>query len=90
MQAFDDAGIRVYALSYDEQAALADFADAYNISYTFLSDSTSKVIRQFGILNTIIPKMITRGLVFPIRVRTCLMPRAQLPTSSLRITSLFG
>lgn len=54
MQAFDDAGIRVYALSYDEQAALADFADAYNISYTFLSDSTSKVIRQFGILNTII------------------------------------
>jgi hypothetical protein len=54
MQAFDDAGIRVYALSYDEQEALTDFADAYNITYTFLSDPKSEVIRHIGILNTII------------------------------------
>ena len=54
MQDFDAAGIRVYALSYDEQEPLTDFAEAYNISYTFLSDPKSEVIRQFGILNTII------------------------------------
>jgi len=54
MQAFDDAGIRVYALSYDEQEPLIDFAEAYNITYTLLSDPKSEVIRQFGILNTII------------------------------------
>lgn len=54
MNAFDKAGIRVYALSYDEQEPLSDFADAYGISYTFLSDPNSDVIRQFGILNTII------------------------------------
>jgi len=54
MQAFDDAGIRVYALSYDEQEPLKDFAAAYNITYTLLSDPGSEVIRQFGILNTII------------------------------------
>lgn len=48
------AGVRVYALSYDEQAALTDFANAYEIDYRFLSDPDSVVIRQFGILNTII------------------------------------
>ena len=56
MQAFDAAGVRVYALSYDEQEPLADFAEAYNITYTLLSDPDSEVIRQFGILNTIIPE----------------------------------
>jgi hypothetical protein len=56
MQAFDAAGIRVYALSYDEQEPLADFSEAYNITYKLLSDPKSEVIRQFGILNTIIPE----------------------------------
>lgn len=56
MQAFDAAGIHVYALSYDEQEPLADFAEAYNITYSLLSDPKSDVIRQFGILNTIIPE----------------------------------
>jgi len=56
MQAFTDAGVRVYALSYDEQEPLVDFANAHNITYTFLSDPDSAVIRQFGLLNTIIPE----------------------------------
>jgi hypothetical protein len=54
MEDFAAAGINVFSLSYDEQDALADFRDAYGISYTLLSDPESKVIRQFGILNTLI------------------------------------
>jgi hypothetical protein len=54
MSHFDAAGIAVYALSYDEPDALQDFAQAHGISYTLLSDPESKVIRSFGILNTLI------------------------------------
>ena len=54
MEDFAAADINVYALSYDEQDALADFRDAYGISYRLLSDPESKIIRQFGILNTLI------------------------------------
>lgn len=54
IQDFVAVGIDVFALSYDEPDALADFRDAYDITYTLLSDPSSKVIRQFGILNTLI------------------------------------
>jgi hypothetical protein len=54
MSAFDALGIKVYALSYDEPDALKSFQDAYNITYTLLSDPDSKVIREYGILNTLI------------------------------------
>lgn len=54
MQDFDAAGVRVYALSYDEPDALRDFRDAHGITYTLLSDPDSAVIRSFGILNTLI------------------------------------
>jgi hypothetical protein len=54
IQDFVAAGIDVFSLSYDEPDALADFRDAYDISYTLLSDPNSKVIREFGILNTLI------------------------------------
>lgn len=54
MPAFDALGVRVLALSYDEPEALRDFADAYGITYTLLSDPDSRVIREFGILNTLI------------------------------------
>ncbi|MYE81124.1 MAG: redoxin domain-containing protein [Gammaproteobacteria bacterium] len=54
MQAFDAAGIRVYALSYDEPDALRDFRDVHGITYTLLSDPDSAVIRSFGVLNTLI------------------------------------
>ena len=54
MQDLTDAGVRVYALSYDEADALRDFRQAYGTTYKFLSDSDSAVIRQFGILNTLI------------------------------------
>jgi hypothetical protein len=54
MSAFDALGIKVYAISYDEPDALKDFQDAYSITYTLLSDPESKVIRDYGILNTLI------------------------------------
>ena len=54
MSEFDAAGVRVYALSYDEADALRDFGDAHNITYTLLSDPASEVIHSFGILNTLI------------------------------------
>ncbi len=54
MSAFDALGVRVLALSYDEPDALKDFQDAYGIAYTLLSDPDSAVIRDYGILNTLI------------------------------------
>lgn len=54
MSAFDALGISVLAISYDEPDALKDFQDAYGITYTLLSDPDSKVIRDYGILNTLI------------------------------------
>ena len=54
MPEFDAAGVRVYALSYDEADALSDFRKAHRITYALLSDPDSEVIRKFGILNTLI------------------------------------
>ena len=54
MPEFEAQGVAVYALSYDEEDALRDFRDAHGISYTLLSDPESAVIRDFGILNTLI------------------------------------
>ena len=55
MDAYREAGVRLYALSYDEPDALADYAAAHNITFTMLSDTDSEVIGSFGILNTLIP-----------------------------------
>lgn len=46
-----EAGIKLYAISYDELGALEDFAAHHGITYDLLSDAGSKVIRDFGILN---------------------------------------
>jgi len=47
------AGIGVAAISYDPVDKLAAFAKERGITYTLLSDVGSKVITEFGILNTI-------------------------------------
>lgn len=49
---FEAAGVRLYAISYDDVGALSAFATAHDVSYPLLSDVDSAVIRQFGILNT--------------------------------------
>jgi len=48
---FKAAGIKLYAISYDEVAALSDFARHHGITYPLLSDQGSKVIDLFGIRN---------------------------------------
>ncbi len=48
------AGVDLYALSYDEPDALADFARAHGITYGLLSDPESVIIRRLGILNTLV------------------------------------
>ncbi len=49
---FKKHGIKLYAISYDDQEVLSAFAEAYNIEYALLSDMDSAVIKKFGILNT--------------------------------------
>ena len=55
MDAYREAGVKLYALSYDEPDALADYARAHDVTFTMLSDPDSEVIGAFGILNTLIP-----------------------------------
>jgi peroxiredoxin len=49
---FEDAGVKLYTISYDDREAHADFARTYDVRYRMLSDVDSDVIRAFGILNT--------------------------------------
>lgn len=55
MASYREAGVRLYAISYDEADALADYAAAHQATFTLLSDPDSEVIESFGILNTLIP-----------------------------------
>ena len=44
----------MFAISYDTVEALGRFADHYGVEYPMLSDSESRVIKEFGILNTLV------------------------------------
>lgn len=48
---FEAKGIRVASVTYDSQAILKEFSARKGITYPMLSDSGSKIIRAFGILN---------------------------------------
>jgi peroxiredoxin len=48
------AGYCMYAISYDTLEQLRNFADRHGIRYPLLSDAGSVVIKQYGILNTLI------------------------------------
>ena len=67
LEAFTQAGIRVFAVSYDSVEVLAKFAREFGITYPLLSDEQSEVIRRFGILNTLIRPDETEyyGLPYP-------------------------
>ena len=43
--------MKLYAVSYDDQPALREFAEKQDIPYPLLSDLGSRVIRDYGILN---------------------------------------
>ncbi len=64
---FEAAGIKLYAVSYDEPEALAAFAHAQGIGFPLLADSGSAVIRRFGILNTFVAETDAPfyGIPFP-------------------------
>jgi AhpC/TSA family/Disulphide bond corrector protein DsbC len=49
-------GLGLAAISYDSVAVLKHFADRKNIRFALLSDSESKTIRAFGLLNEEVPK----------------------------------
>lgn len=48
---FEAAGIKVYAISYDDQEVLREFGEKQEIPFPLLSDIDSEVIRAYGILN---------------------------------------
>ncbi len=54
--AFKQLGLGVAAISYDSPAALHNFAERKGIHFPLLSDPDSKLIRELGILNEIVPK----------------------------------
>ena len=64
---FDAAGIKLFAISYDSVEALGTFAEHYGIEYPILSDVDANVIREFGILNTLVRPDETEyyGIPFP-------------------------
>ena len=46
-------GLGVAAISYDNEAVLAEFAELRGITFPLLADADSSVITEFGILNTL-------------------------------------
>jgi peroxiredoxin len=64
---FKEAGVKLYAISYDDKEVLKTFSDAYDIGYPLLSDLDSAVIKKFGILNTQIKPgdAILYGIPYP-------------------------
>ena len=66
IEAFRSVGIEVFAISSDPVEVLASFAAEQGIKYPLLSDAGSEVIRQFGILNTLIsPEEDRFGIAYP-------------------------
>lgn len=59
-------GIGLVAVSYDPVSTLARFARRHHITFPMLSDPGSKVIREYGLLNTTVPRRsLAYGIPFP-------------------------
>jgi hypothetical protein len=52
---FRKQGLGIAVITYDSVTILADFAKRKNITLPMLSDPQSKIIRDFGVLNTAVP-----------------------------------
>jgi peroxiredoxin len=61
------SGLGLVAISYDPVPVLADFAKRRGITFPLLSDEGSRVIREYGILNTTVPETSREqfGIPFP-------------------------
>jgi DsbC/DsbD-like thiol-disulfide interchange protein len=55
-QGFEKQGVKIAAVTYDSKEILRRFSAAHHLDYPLLSDQGSVVIREFGILNTNVPK----------------------------------
>jgi AhpC/TSA family/Disulphide bond corrector protein DsbC len=63
---FKKKGLGVAAISYDSREVLRDFARRKQITIPLLSDPESKIIRDFGILNTSVqPGQANYGIPYP-------------------------
>jgi hypothetical protein len=64
---FEAEGVRLFAISYDDQTVLREFAEKQEIPFPLLSDVDSQVIRDYGILNEQIRPgdMILYGIPYP-------------------------
>lgn len=62
-----DEGIKLYAISYDDTEALEAYTEGAGVEFTMLSDADSEVIRQYGVLNTLIgeEEVPFYGIPFP-------------------------
>ena len=56
LEYFKDNHIQPYAISYDPVSTLCEFAKRHDIQVPLLADTDSSVIRQFGILNSLVPE----------------------------------
>jgi len=63
---FEAAGVWLAAISNDPVGDLAQFADEHGTAFELLSDEGSGLIRQLGILNTLVPPSDPlHGIAFP-------------------------
>ena len=66
LDAIRQQGLGVAAISYDSVGVLKSFADRQHITYPLLSDTDSKIIRAYDILNeTTKPGTLTYGIPYP-------------------------
>ena len=69
LESIERTGLKVVALSYDEQPALKNFATAKKIQFPLLADPGSKVIRKLGLVNTTRKKGTLRyGVAHPLTI----------------------
>ena len=54
-------GIGLAAISYDSPEILAEFSRRHGITFPLLSDTDSRTIRAFGILNTVVEEIVGPG-----------------------------
>jgi hypothetical protein len=63
---YQKQGLGVAVITYDSKEAIKNFTDRLTITVPILSDPDSKIIRDFGILNTNIPRdNFQYGIPFP-------------------------
>lgn len=66
LQDMQAKGLGVAAITYDPPAVMADFSRRRGITFPLLSDSGSRTIKEYGILNTTVAATSTNfGIPFP-------------------------